>query len=81
MAYYRLEPLGEERQDWHAALIASVLANVWRDTKKQPRPFPVEDFLLEFGPPKQRQTGEQMEAMMMAWVKGHNEAQASKAGL
>lgn len=29
----------EERLDWRAALICSMLANIYRDTKKHPEPF------------------------------------------
>jgi hypothetical protein len=46
MVYAAVEPFGEERADYRAALVASVIANVNRDANKHPQPFPVEDFLL-----------------------------------
>lgn len=29
-AYYRIEPFGQWRDNWHAAIIASMLGNRWR---------------------------------------------------
>lgn len=46
MAYYQLEPFGEEPADVHAATIATLIANANRNSKKQPKPFRVQDFLL-----------------------------------
>lgn len=51
MAYAKLEPFGEERADLRAGIIASVIANVNRDPKKQ-RPFKPEDFMPKFGQEK-----------------------------
>lgn len=48
MAYYRLEPFGSKRDEIHAALIASVIANVNRDKDKKPFPYTIEDFLINF---------------------------------
>lgn len=48
MAFYRLEPLGEYRADLHAALMAMVMANIWRNPKKRRRTFGLRDFLLRF---------------------------------
>lgn len=48
MQYAKVEPFGERRADFRAALIACVIANTSRDPKKRPRPFEVEDFLLDF---------------------------------
>jgi hypothetical protein len=47
-AYATLEPFDEVRGDFRSALIASVLANVNRDSKKKPEPFKIQDFLLKF---------------------------------
>lgn len=45
MIYYRLEPFGQD-VDWlRAGVIASTIANVNRDPKKQPRPFEPADFI------------------------------------
>lgn len=46
MAYSHLEPFGEERADLRAAMIASLIANANRDSKKHPSPFTIDDFML-----------------------------------
>jgi hypothetical protein len=58
MAYDRLSPIGDERADLRSALIATVLANVNRDPKKQ-RAFKLDDFLLRFEE-KPAQTADEM---------------------
>lgn len=47
MAYYELEPFGQERGDLQAAIVASTVANVNRDPKKS-KPFKPADFLPNF---------------------------------
>lgn len=65
-AFYQLEPFGEIRDDYRAAQIESALYNVWRDTKKHPQPFPIQDFLLKFGEePKKKQTVEEQKSMLL----------------
>lgn len=49
LAYYRLEPWGEERGDLRAGIVASTVANAWRG--KDVLPFNPGDFMPEFGPP------------------------------
>ena len=49
MAYARLEPFGQDRQDANAAAIQATLANVHRDPKSRPQPFTPDEFLLRFG--------------------------------
>jgi hypothetical protein len=46
MAFYRLEPFGEERQDLRAAIIAQTIANVNRGAGRPP--YKLSDFILEF---------------------------------
>lgn len=48
MAYYGLEPFGERRADYRAALISSVIANVNR--AKDQDPYPISDFLPDAMP-------------------------------
>lgn len=45
MAFERLDPIGGQRGDIQAGVIASVIANVNRDTKKQKKPFSITDFM------------------------------------
>lgn len=51
MAYYQVEPFGEEREDLRAALICQTMANINRG--KNTTPFKLDDFMLfrEVKPP------------------------------
>lgn len=44
-ALWRIEPWGEDRADLRSGIVASVMANIWRDSKKKPEPFSAEDFM------------------------------------
>ena len=44
--YAALEPFGSEAQDWYQAHLASVLANIHRDGKRQSQPFELAEFVL-----------------------------------
>jgi hypothetical protein len=48
VAYAGIEPFGEEREDYRAGTVASVIANVHRDPKHKPSPFQPSDF-FRFG--------------------------------
>lgn len=52
MEYYALEPFGAERDNLHAALIASTIANVHRG--KNQKAFKAEDFMLSSKRPKSK---------------------------
>ncbi len=52
MAYYRLEPWGQERSDWRAGNIARVIAETHRNPDKRSTPFTVEDFVPIFDAPE-----------------------------
>ena len=52
MAYDRLDPIGESRGDWRAAMLATVFASAYR--RKGSRPYKIEDFMPVFRKPKQR---------------------------
>lgn len=59
-AYRQLEPFGDERADWRIAALASLIANIKRDTRRRPQPFSPRDFLLRFIDPTVRtQTAKQ----------------------
>lgn len=49
MAYDQLDPIGRERGDIQAALIACTIAQVFAGKGQHPR---LKDFLLRFGPPQ-----------------------------
>lgn len=44
LAYYQLEPFGAYRDNIHAAMVASIVANANRDSKRAA--FKVDDFML-----------------------------------
>lgn len=46
MAFYSREPLGEAREDLRMAILASVIANVNRDSGR--RAYEAKDFLPQF---------------------------------
>lgn len=57
MAYNRLSPIGDERGDYHSALISSVIANVNRQAKG--KSYNVKDFLPNWTP-KEYQSEEEI---------------------
>lgn len=46
IAFAELEPFGDVRADYRAALQAKTAWDIARDVKKHPKPFKLEDFLL-----------------------------------
>lgn len=53
LAYYRVEPFGEERADLRIAQLTAVTANAHR--KKSAKPFKIQDFLLKFKRQRRKQ--------------------------
>lgn len=62
IAFYNIEPFGEDRADMRQALTSCILANANRDPKKS-RAFKPQDFML-VKPPKKEQTPEEMMALL-----------------
>jgi hypothetical protein len=62
IAYYNLEPWGEERADWRAGMVAATIANAHRDPKKH-APFRPADFMPRFQRPTEE--GGQMDWRLM----------------
>ncbi len=50
-AYHQTSPIGPERDDLRAGIVASTVANTARNPKKRPRPFTAAEFTPAFGPP------------------------------
>lgn len=50
MEYYQMEPFGQERADLQAGVVASVVANVNRNSKSS-KTWNPSDFMLQFEPP------------------------------
>ena len=72
LAYTQIEPWGEERADWRAALIACMLANIHRDEKRKTEPYEISDFMPDFsGEAKtaKEQTPEEMYTAFKALTK------------
>ena len=74
MAYYALDPFGEERADLRAAMVMALLANINRDPERRKEPYTPEEFMPRFDGPSREpspteatgQTWEQQKALMMA---------------
>jgi hypothetical protein len=69
-AYDLISPIGDERGDWQAAVVASVIAETNRDSRKRPRAFQPKDFLLEWGPPE-KQDWRAIRKRALAQLTGH----------
>ena len=64
MAYYSLEPWGQERGDLRAGIVASVIANTQRGKGKA---FTPQDFMPQFEAPKRKkkkQTPQEMQSIL-----------------
>ena len=68
MAYSRLEPWGEERDDLRMAIIASTIANVNRG--KNTKAFKPQDFMPSFEPETEEQATERLIAKAMQALEG-----------
>lgn len=44
-AFFRINPWGQDRADLRSAIVASLIANAHRDTKKRRQPFSADDFM------------------------------------
>ena len=63
MAYYEIDPWGEDRADLRAGIIASTIANVNRESKR--KAFVPRDFMPDFdSKPKPAQSQREMAAVM-----------------
>lgn len=71
MAYDQLEPFGEERADFRAAIIAQILATVHRG-KGQRKPK-LSDFMPNFDRTPKQQAPEQIKAVFMAFAQSQNQ--------
>ncbi len=53
-----------KRQDYHAALICAVLANINRDPQKKPDPFTPADFMPSLAVPEKEEEGEALDHIL-----------------
>ena len=58
IAYYAMEPWGVETEDLRTGIIASTIANVNRDPKKQKKPFKPQDFMPKWEKPQPKELKE-----------------------
>lgn len=71
MAFFSLEgPTGDERDDWRAGMIASTIANVNRDTKKQKRAYKPQDFMPKYEQDAPAQEQRQPDPGLLGFVQG-----------
>ena len=78
MAYYRLDPRGEDRADLRAGIVASTVANAARGRKS--RAFKPKDFMPDFDKAETGATDWQSQkAKFKAFAKVHN-AQTKRKG-
>ena len=68
MAFYQLEPFGPVRDNMHAALIATILAESNRDSEKRSDPFEMSDFMFgRHRRRKKRMSDDDIVAAFKAW--------------
>lgn len=80
MAYAELEPFDEVRDDYRIASVVQMIANVNRDTKKQPKPFPISEFVLKFGATEKKpQTWEEQKMLAKMFFSAY-QAEGPKRG-
>ena len=52
IVYDAIEPFGQMRDELHAGIVASTVANSVRDAKKRPDPYRSEDFMPHYETPE-----------------------------
>jgi len=76
LAYDECHPIGPERDDWRAGLIAATIANVNRG-KNQPA-FNPDDFMPKFGPLRKTKTDAEIKQAVSGWGRIYNRVLAEK---
>ena len=80
MAFFRLEPWGCEVEDWRAGMVASTIANVNRDPKKQYKPYAPGDFMPQrVEPQKEEQTWEEQAQILEMWFRTAGKKESDRA--
>lgn len=77
LQFDRHEPIGKWRDDWRAALVASVIANVNRSSKSS-KTWQPKDFMPDWGAKPKQQTPQQMSAILMQMASVANAKFAKK---
>ena len=63
LAFMNLEPLGAERADLQAGIIAATVANAHRDPKQRRQPYQPGDFIPDYDPQPEK-TGQDLLAIV-----------------
>lgn len=69
------EPIGDDRNDWRAALVAYVLATIHSGKARGPE---FSDFLPDWGKRLDQKSPEDIETAIKAWAGLHNKAVTRK---
>ena len=80
MAFYELEPFGEERADYRIAIMTATFANI-HGRKKGRRAFKPSDFMPKFGKETlddRRQSAAEIENTLQGYAIAHNRARENR---
>jgi hypothetical protein len=78
LEYEQLEPFGQWRDNFHAAMIASILATVNRDPKKQPQPIRLSEFFYVDAETERENADQQLLGTLRAVSKTKTKAKAKR---
>ena len=72
MAFYNIEPFGDDIANFRQAMTTCMIANTHRDSKKKPTPFKIGDFMLGNNniEKKPNMSADQIKAVMSGLRKG-----------
>ena len=59
--------MSEERADTRTALIACIMSNAFRDTKKQKKPYKIQDFMPQKKRKSRKKAPEQIVSAFQLW--------------
>ena len=79
--YDTLDPIGRERDDWRGALVASLLAEIYRDRKQRNKAYTIDDFMPKWGESENgdnRTVDEWTEQEQVTWLEMLNAAYGGK---
>ena len=68
MAFFSLEPFGNETENWRTGVVASTIANVNRNPKRKPDPYKPKDFMPKR---RKRMSGDEIKAVMRGIANGN----------
>lgn len=78
MAFWQLEPFGSSFEEYQAALVASVIAEVNRNKKKRGRPFSPSEFMSDWGKEEKAEASAESMFAFVQRVQAELEVRAGK---